>query len=187
VVDLTMTLSTSGPRPKAALAALHGKQGPLVSALRDAGVVDADLRLGHVDVAPVYKPHPQSHLVDGYEASITLVATLHDFARIGDVMEAAADHDVSRIHTRFRSTTLTEKKKEVREMALAAARDKAQQIAKSMGVELAGVLSVSELAGSSTPWAIGNENAYAPVARDEILQPGAIELSLTLEVAYRLR
>ena len=188
VVDLTLTLSVLRSRPKAALTTLHAQQTKLVAALIKAGVANAELRLSHVDVSPRHKPHPNSHVIDGYSASVTLVATLSAFELLGDVMEAAASHEVSQMYTRFRSTKLTEKKKEVRELALKATRDKARQIATSMKVELAELLSVAEVAGTSAGWgAVGNENMYVPARAGEKLQPGAIELSLTLEAAYALR
>jgi hypothetical protein len=187
VVDVTMTLLVLRDRPKAALASLREQQEPLVAALMGAGVAEGDLRLGHINVMPNHRAYPNSHIIDGYNASITLVATLDDFEQIGDVMEAAASRDVSQIHTRFRSTKLADKKKEVREMALKATRDKAEQMASSMKVELAEVLAIEEVAGNSAPWgAVGNENMYAPASRGDKLLPGAIELSLTLEVAYAL-
>ena len=187
VVDLTMTLSITRERPKAAVSELRDQQGPLVAALVKAGVDEPELRLSYINVMPHNKPYPDSHIVDGYSASITLVASLRDFARIGDVMEAAASHGVSQLYTRFRSTKMIEKKKEAREMALQATRDKAQQIATSMHVELGNVLVVEEVAGNAASWgAVSNENMYAVAAQGEKLQPGAIELSLTLEVAYAL-
>jgi uncharacterized protein YggE len=187
VVDLTLTLSVSRARPKSALTTLHAQQTKLVAALIKAGVANAELRLSHVNVSPRHKPHPNSHVIDGYSASVTLVATLSEFERLGDVMEAAASHEVSQMYTRFRSTKLTEKKKQVREMALKATRDKAGQIATSMQVELGEVLAIEEVVGNGALWgAVGNENMYAPARAGEKLQPGAIELSLTVEVAYAL-
>ncbi len=187
VVDLTMTLSVLRARPKAALTILHAQQTKLVAALIKVGVANAELRLSHVNVSPRHKPHPNSHVIDGYSASVTLVATLGEFELLGEVMEAAASHQVSQMYTRFRSTRLTEKKRDVREMALKATRDKARQIATSMQVELGSVLVVEEVAGTGALWgAVGNENMYAPARSGDKLQPGAIELSLTLEVAYAL-
>jgi uncharacterized protein YggE len=187
VVDLSLTLSVVRASPKPALTTLRAEQTKLVEALKEAGVAETDLRLGHIDVSPRYRPHPNSHLVDGYEASVTLVITLHDFDELGDVMEAAARHGVSRMYTRFRSTELAAKKKEVRELALQATRDKARQIATSMKVELGEVLTVAETGITGGLWgAVGNENVYAPARPGQKLQPGAIELSLTLEATYAL-
>jgi len=187
VVDLTMTLSVMRASPKAALTTLQAEQARLVAALNEAGVTETQLRLGHVDVSPRYKAHPHDREIDGYESSVTLVATLGDFGQLGDVMQTAAGHDVSRMYTRFRSTELAAKKRQVREMALEATRDKARQIASSMHVDLGDLLTVAEVAGTGALWgAVGNENAYARASPDGKLQPGAIELSLTLEATFAL-
>lgn len=187
VVDLTLIVSETRASPKEALSALKVDQSRLVDALIETGVAEAQLRLSHVNVSPRYKPHPHDNQIAGYDASVTLVATLSDFDKLGDVMQVAASHDASRMYTRFRSTQLTQKKREVREMALEATRDKARQIATSMNVEIGDLLTVAEVAGTGGFWgAVGNENAYAPARPDGKLQPGAIELSLTLEATFAL-
>jgi uncharacterized protein YggE len=188
VVDVTLTLEVQGPRPKEAVAGLESKRKTLVPALRSAGVSADELRLSHVNVTPVHKRHPDSHVIDGYRASITLVATLKDFSRIGDLMDTAAAHEVSRMHTHFRSTKMAEMKVRVREMALQAARSKANQVATSMKVALGDLLAVEELARDTPSWgALSNANAFAPAqSSDAPLQPGALPITLTVVVTYGL-
>jgi len=188
VVDLTLTLEVQGARPKEAVTGLEAQRKPLVAALLAAGVPVDELRLSHVNVTPVHKRHPDNHVIDGYRASVTLVATLKDFARIGDIMDTAATHQVSRMHTHFRSTKMPEMKLRVREMALEAARRKAAQVATSMKVVLGDLLAVEELARDAPRWgAPSNMNAFAPAqGSDAPLQPGALPISLTVVVSYEL-
>ena len=58
------------------------------------------------------------------QASITVTICTGEFDRVGEIMETAAAAGVTQMSTNFRSTKLEELKKQVRDMALQAAKDK---------------------------------------------------------------
>ena len=60
-----------------------------------------------------------------------------------------ADAGASQLSSAFRRSDLPELKKKVRDMALAAAKDKAKQTATALGIDLGRVVAVSENAGGS--------------------------------------
>jgi uncharacterized protein YggE len=187
VVDVTVTLTTQGASPRAAVAALNGHRDGLVSGLLGAGVKRDQLRLGHLQVGPNYRPHPDSHLIDGYDASITLVASTENFELVPALMEAAAAHEASRMSTNFRSTRMAEMKKRARDLALEAAREKANQVAEHMGVQLGELLAVEERSSEGSWGGFSNENMFVPAAGSEApLAPGALPLKLTVVVRYGL-
>lgn len=193
VVDVTMTLTVEQSRPKKAMAKLRNERAQLVAALQSAGVARAQLALSNVNLHPVYHPHPRNHQIRGYEASITLMVELKDFARIAEVMEAGAAAGVHRMSTRFRSTEMPRLKKRVRELAFQAASAKAAQIAGLMNVKLGRVVKLSE-GQSGNGWGASpfgnininnNEFVAAPSSQDKIL-PGAQPLTLTVQVSYEI-
>ncbi len=187
VVDIGITLAITRQSPKEAVSELAAQRTALVDALYKAGVGRDELRLGHLDVYPVHKKHPDNHLIDGYRASLTLEVSLTDFERIGELMELAANHEVRRMHTRFRSTKMPQMKNQARALALEAAGKKAEQMAAALRLRVGEVLTIEELARSSS-WGPSNVNAFRPASSSGApqLQPGAIPLRLTLEVSYRL-
>jgi uncharacterized protein len=189
VADVQMTLSIEEPTPRAATAALRSRQAKLLPALRTAGVAADELRVSQIALQPVYAPYGDGR-IRGYEASVTVTASLRNFDRIADVMDAAAEVGVARMSTRFRSTELETRKKEVRGMALEAARDKAEQMAGAVSASLSRALLVTETP-SGAGWLYGGvanvmETAQL-AASDGPLLPDLQPLTLTVTVHYQLQ
>jgi uncharacterized protein len=184
---LTLTVSEKKPRPKAAFAEAWRKRTALLGALRQAGVAAADITVSQASLWPTYD-HTK---VDGFQAQISITALVRASDQLAQVMDAAVDAGVTQFHTRFESSTITEKKKRVRQMALEAAQEKAQQIAQATGVALGSLQVVTELSGSTSYWPYGGAEAnvvnVSASERGEAGRPGSIPLSLTLRVAYAIR
>jgi uncharacterized protein len=188
VADVQMTLSIEQPTPRQATAALRARQAELLPALRAAGLAGDEIRVSHVGLEPVYAPYPAEQRIRGYEASVTVTASLRDFDRIGEVMDAGAGVGVARMSTSFRSTELDTLKKKVRGMALEAARDKAEQMAGAVAAELSRVLLVTETP-SGAAWLYGgvaNVVDRAQLGADGPLLPDLQPLTLTVTVHYQL-
>lgn len=159
--DLTMTLSADAPRPVAATTNVDKEETALVAALTKAGVARDDLKLSTLELEPVMTPDPTSRwgtsIVTGYRASIVVTVTTRDFAKIPSLMESGAEAGATAMSSRFRRSDLPELKKKVRDMALAAAQDKAKQTAHVLGIDLGHIVSVAE-APAGVMWS----NAYFP-------------------------
>lgn len=182
--DLTMTLSADAPAPGPATAAVQREQASLVAALTTLGVAGADLELSYLTLQPVYDPSGLT--IRTYRAQITVTATTRDFAAIAPLMEAGAAAGATSLSSAFRRSDLAALKTQVRAMALAAARDKAAQTARTLGIHLGRILSVSETAGGHlwpgeyVPNAIATH--AAPATLGGALQP----LTLDVTIAYEL-
>ena len=191
--DLILTISGQASRPGAAVDKLREKQNALLAALAKLGVEKSDLKLSTMGIDPVYQWISDRNVLQGYQARITLTATTRKFDQIGPMMEASADVGVTEMQSRFRRSDLSELKKQVREKALAAAREKARATATALGVDLGRVLAFSE--GSSS-YLFANEYfptraAAVPNTTDKVewqgglgaeLQPLTIEVSVTYEL-----
>ena len=184
---LTLTVSEKRPRPKAAFTEVWKRRTRLLAALARAGVASADVTVSQMSMYPSYE-HGK---VDGFQAQIIVTAQVRSADQLAQVMEAAVDDGVTQFHTRFDASTMTEKKKRVRQMALEAAQEKAQQIAQATGVGLGSLQVVTELSGSTSYWPWGGAEAnvvnVSASERGEAGRPGTIPLSLTLRVAYAIR
>lgn len=146
--DLTMTLTSEAQRPGAAATSVTGKEQALVTQLGKLGVEASDIKLSTVSLEPVYDYLPNLPArLRGYRAALTVTATTKQFGKIGGMMEVGADAGATSLSTQFRRSDLAELKKKVREMALAAARDKAKQTASALDIQLGRIVSVNENAG----------------------------------------
>jgi len=189
--DLTMTLSADNTRPGAATAAVDNEEQALIAALTKQGVEPKDMKLSLITLEPVYEPNLYPLKVHTYRAQITVTATTRDFAKISALMEAGADAGASQLSSAFRRSDLPELKKKVRDMALAAAKDKAKQTATALGIDLGRVVAVSENTGGSM-WS----SAYFPQVANSMernnVQGGTAlggtmqALTLDVSVGYQL-
>jgi uncharacterized protein YggE len=184
--DLTMTIVGEGARPGQATAAVQRQQQELVLALKQIGVAGADLKLSYLRLDPVYVQTAlgvQTQRISGYRAEVTVTATTRRFELVGPIMEAGANAGASSMSSQFRRSDLPELKKQVRELALKAAKEKAAQTARTLGIELGRIVAVAE-----TPNGAMWGSAYFPqVANEAVSRPsggalgGALQ-TLTLDV-----
>jgi uncharacterized protein YggE len=190
--DLTMTLSVDDARPSTATRLVNRRKTDLVAALAQHGVTPADLKLSTVALDPVYVPEwPRHTRPDHYTAAITITVTTRDFSAISALMDLGSDAGAIAISSQFRRSDLPELKKKVRDMALAAAKDKAKQTADALGIDLGRIVGVAENAGGAM-WS----SQYFPqvansVERSAAPPPSGIagttqSISLDVSVNYQL-
>ena len=148
--DLTITLVADNIKPGAAVKQLEANKQSLIAQLKKIGVETADVKLSTLNLDPIYEPNREGWAtlkVRTYRAQVTVTATTKDFSKIADIMDTAANAGASSISNQFRRSDLPELKKKVRDMALAAAKDKAKQTADALGIKLGKVMSVAENQG----------------------------------------
>ena len=192
--DLTMTLSSDEPKPGQATSDVQSREGALVAAVRKLGVEQGDIKLSYLSLEPVYETQVgswQQVRVHGYRAQITVTVTTKDFSKVATLMDAGADAGATSLSSQFRNSQLPELKKKVRDMALTAARQKAEQTANGLGIKLGRITSVAENAGGMM-WS----NAYFPQANAMQAAPspagtadigGALQpLTLDVTIGYEL-
>jgi uncharacterized protein YggE len=167
------------------------------------GLPAADIVMAFTSIYPEYRYDSGRSLIVGYSASTTYRVTLSDPKTVARVLEAGTEAGVMAAHTSFRNSRMPEMKKRVREMALGAAKDKAAQIARALGVTLGPALTAIEGAhasheGNRYNWG-GNPvaNAQGTVTQShqsaggagaaEAGMPGNIPLHLTMAVTFAIQ
>ena len=189
--DMTMTLSADGARAGVAATALAKKQQAVIAAMQQLGIGAGDIKLSHVTLNPIYRHYPHELKVATYRAEITITVTTKKFDQVPGMMEAAANAGASSVSTAFRRSDLPELKKRVREMALRAAREKAELTAKTLGIELGRVTTVAEVPAGHMwrsayfPNYVANvrESAPASASVDQAAVIGAASQTLTLDIS----
>jgi len=196
--DLTMTISADAPRPGGATSEVDKREHAILGALEKLGVAGNDVKLSYLTLDTVYEPTPTDRWaqikIHGYRAQITITATTHDFGKLGAMMEAGADAGATGMASQFRRSDLPELKKKVRDMALAAAKEKAARTAEALGIKLGRVTGVAENAGGYM-WS----NGYFPQVANAVevhnagpgdaaapggaLQPLRLDITVSYELA----
>jgi uncharacterized protein len=187
--DLSLTFSTENSRADKAVKDIQGKQQKFIETIKVLSLQNSDLKVGLVSVNPVYDYTDNGNpRLRAQAASISMTATLHNFDQIGDLLQLAADSGASNISSRFRSAELIKHKAKAREMALKAAKAKAEQTAVALGIQLGEVIAIQDAPVNN--WGIQNEYANNSRAMDtatpNTIQAEAQELSITVQVSYRL-
>jgi uncharacterized protein len=191
ILDVRFVQTAESPRPQRAVQELNKARVELVKGILAAGVKPTDLVFATVQLDEIWDYDARPSRITGYRASLVGTATTRDLDRIGEIVEAAAGAGATSIHASTRRSDLPELKKRVRVLALEAAKEKAAISARTLGVTLAEVASVSESPAGGW-WAgdgTGVANVVGPSVRLEgqgALAPESGALTLTVTVAYEM-
>jgi uncharacterized protein YggE len=123
-------------------------------------------------------------------ASVQINVRTRDFKQIADVLGRAARLSLDRASVVYYSTEMVARKGAVRAKALDAARDKARAMAHTLDVELGEVVTIAEGDASSASQVSVNtylDRGRVDAAPEAPPPPGAIPLSMTVSVVYRLK
>lgn len=132
-----------------------------------------------------------SNRIISYTSTTLLNVRTSDFDQVADIVDTAVASGVTGVDVDYRSTKLPEHKKQARELALAAAKAKATQLALGSGATLGRVMMVSEGVMSARSGYV----AFGNVVQNEVTEsgdadgpiaPGTTPLELTIEATYAL-
>jgi uncharacterized protein YggE len=179
-----------------------------VDAIKSLGLTDKDYQTDHLSIEPrwreVHDRQPREFL--GYFVRNTMVVTLTDVnkieALITDVLKAGVNH----LHgIDFQSTEFKKHREEARELALKAAREKAEKMAAVLDEEIGAVLEIQEHGGN--PWYASNWNSWGssragggyamnqnaivvqegPASNSETVALGKIGITISVSIVFELK
>lgn len=191
VVDLRFTLQTEKKTPKLAVQALAAQEKVVLATLKKAGMALNDVQISYISLYPRFKyvksfgSSSRNRVLSGYQASKTYVACVRDVSKMAHFVSALASAKVSSFSTSFRSTKIPTHKKQLRAMAVAAAKAKASELAKLSGVALGAVWSIEEVTGRA--YAMSNSFGYRRRSSSLRARPGAIKLRLSVRIVYTIK
>jgi uncharacterized protein len=183
---LNLGVQVQAPTAAEALDTASSKSQALVDTLTDAGVGKADIQMRGLNVYPTYTG-PGS--VNGYTAGSSVTATLHDIAKAGPVIDAATaavGDGITLGGVWFSIDDTSALYAQARQMAVAEARTRAEQLAKAANLAVGSVVSMNESAQHRTYLAAGAATTVPDAARSMPIEPGRQDLQLTVQVVFEL-
>jgi len=195
VADIHLGLSALAKSPSAAVAQLRKSEAAMRTNLEAEGIESDEIAVSMINLAPKHRWDAQRErqILLGYEATLCVTVSTKEFVQIPAIIEAGAKAGVTQSSTRFRSTEMAALKRRVREMALDAAKAKAEQFRNSLDFELARVTSVGETqAGAAwSTYGLNLDNFAANAVgfvegAPSIVQAQTLPLSLTVTISYEL-
>lgn len=151
VALVSVGFTEAGSDARTVQAATNRKTSALVSAVKQAGVAQADIQTMDFAVYPQYAyGEGKAPRVTGYEARQSLEIRIRDLDRINEVLGVVGDTGVTNIGgLQFTIDDPKELRAQARQEAIAQARQEATRIADALGVRLGDPVAFNESGGGS--------------------------------------
>jgi uncharacterized protein len=172
----------------AALSDAADRMARVLAALKRAGVEDRDVQTSNISLNPEYRyPENQAPQLVGYTATNTVIVRFRDIRNSGKILDALVGQGANQIN----GPNLTIDKPdaaldEARAKAVASGRARAELYARSLGMRVARIVSLTESGGYAVP------PPPVPVmarmeAADTKIEPGEQKLQVTLSMTFELQ
>jgi len=159
----------------------------VMAAVKAAGIAERDIQTSGINLSPQYRyAENEAPKIIGYQASNTVSLKVRDITRLGKVLDSLAAQGANQINgPSFEIDQPEPVYDEARLAALKKAQARAETYAKSLGLRVRRIVSISE----------GNGGGFAPMpmpmmARaakaDTAVSPGETTLSVNLDVVFEL-
>jgi len=112
---------------------------------RDSGIDPSHIQTDYVSIEPRYQDTYETRNFLGYFVRKTIALTLRDVSKFEELLSSVLGAGVNYVHgVEFRTTELRKYRDEARSLAIKAAREKAQALAKELGHDVGEPLTISE-------------------------------------------
>ena len=182
---------TKSPTASGAIADNAARMERVRAALKRAGIADRDIQTSSINLNPDYRyDNNQPPVLTGYQASNSVSIRFRDIRNSGKILDALVAQGANQIN----GPSLTIDKPEAaydeaRTKALAAGRARADLYARSLGMRVTRLLSVSE-GGTNMPRPPYPMAMMAQAERSDAktaIEPGSQDLELTLAMSFELQ
>jgi uncharacterized protein YggE len=190
VADINLGVTAEGKEAADAAAKAATAMDSVVTALLEMGIAENDIQTVNLSLNPRYDWNKEPAQIVGWEASNMVSVTIRDIDAVGATVDAATDAGATNVNgISFRVEDPTEAQMAARSSAVADARAKADQLAADAGVEIIGIVSISE-SGGQQPQPLYMARAEMAVMSDAAAEtpvmPGEVELSVNVFVQYEI-
>ncbi len=163
IATFSFSITEKAPKGADAEAAMSKKAEPIVSALKSAGIAEADIQTSSYNLYPTYDNTkqgvctyqycpPSNPVISGYEASESFTVKVRDIAKVGDLLSLVSDKGAQNVSSITMNLDDPSKiKEQAREKAIADAMAQAKSIAKASGIRIGKITSIYEDNNGGTP------------------------------------
>ncbi len=165
----------------------------VMQALKAQGVDEKDIQTASYYISQVtrWDNDKQEQIITGYSVTNTVTVKVRDVTKAGTTIDAvaAAGGDLTRVNgITFTLDDPTSKYNDARDLAIANAKAKAQQMAEKSGAKLGKITYITESTNYS-PIYRGYDtkaNGAAPEAVSTSISAGELQISTTVQIAYAI-
>jgi uncharacterized protein YggE len=123
-----------------------------IAAIKELGIPEKEIQTDHLSIEPRYKDYYRKEDFIGYFVRNSFVVTLAETAKVEELVTKVLQAGVNYIHgIDFQTTEFKKYREQARELALKAAREKAEKMAGVLGQTVGAPIQISENY-SGSPW-----------------------------------
>ena len=162
----------------------------VMAAIKAAGIAERDIQTSGINLSPQYRyAENEAPKITGYQANNTVSLKVRDIAKLGKVLDALAAQGANQINgPSFEIDQPEPVYDEARLAALKKAQTRAQTYAKSLGLQVRRIVSISENSnGGFRPMPMMRTmSAGAAMDKATTVAPGESTVSVNLDVVFEL-
>ncbi len=165
------------------------KMNAVIKAIKDLGVDEKDIKTSAYNLYPVYSYTEKGRIFNGYSLDQQISVKIRDFDKVSDVLDKATSLGANTISDlQFTVDDLEKERADAREQAILQAKEKAIVLASQAGLKIIKLVDISEgYQPSPQPVYGGGISALEKVSIAPDIQPGQSEISITVNLTYRVR
>lgn len=190
VATVNIGIDTQSASVQQAVSDNRTRMNALLEALKGQGVADNDIQTSNYSVFTEQQPSPSGTTPTTptltYRVSNQVNVTVRDVSKLGDVLDTVVGAGANNIYgVSFSVADASTLQGDARAKAMADAKARAQSLATLAGVNLGDVVSVSEVVNGATP--MYRTEAAASGSGGTPIQPGTLDISMSVQVSYEIR
>ncbi|WAT15786.1 SIMPL domain-containing protein [Xanthomonas fragariae] len=189
IATLSAGIVTQAADGNAAMRQNAEQMSKVMAAVKAAGIADKDVQTSGINLNPQYTyKENEAPKINGYQASNTVNLKVRDIARLGKVLDALVAQGANDINGPSFSIDQPEPAyDEARVAAVKKAQARAETYAKSLGLKVRRIVSISEGRGGGVrPMMMSTSMRSAKAEMDTPVAPGESTLSINLNVTFEL-
>ena len=189
IANISAGVVTRAASATAAISQNAARMERVRAALKRAGIEDRDIQTSSINLNPEYRYQDnQAPVLTGYSASNQVSIRFRDIRNSGRILDALVAEGANQINGPSLSIDKPEAAlDEARTKALAAGRARAELYARSLGLRVGKLVSVSESGGYSGPQPMVMSRMAVAEAAATKIDPGEQQLQVTLAMTFELQ
>ncbi|GAB3375790.1 SIMPL domain-containing protein [Lysobacter rhizosphaerae] len=188
IATMSTGVVTRAADANAAMRANAEQMAKVVAAIKAAGIADKDVQTSGINLNPTYQYREnQPPTITGYEANNTVSIVVRDIAKLGKILDTLASVGANQINgPSFDVDKKDEALDEARRKAVASAQARADMYAKTLGMKVRRIVSISESGRFAPPMPMARGMVAMKAEADTSVSPGENTLSINLDVVFEL-
>jgi uncharacterized protein YggE len=198
----TFTVKIEAKTVEKAVADNAEKMNAVIVAMKALGIEEKDLKTTDFNIYPRYEyrtdysiqteiwPRPETRVLVGYEVTQSLEVKIRDMAKVGDVIQKAVDAGANQVGgLQFTTDDPDALKSQAREEAIKQAKDKAELLAKQLGVKLTKIVNFSEGGYYPSPMyydSAVNAKGMGEAGATPDIQTGENKITVNVSITYEI-